>query len=312
MRAFLPASFLSLSLSLTSLHPNAFRRSPPPPIAAYRGEIISYDAGVEYYCVRYEDGDEEEMDEREIGIHAPLAAILTAKTPTARRKKKGWKAAVVEQEAARRRRGGWKVAAVQQEVAEDHTPPPANDESDEDGSESQGRLLFTQPPDRSVEVGGLSDSDSEEGGPSGPTGTVRKPAKRKAPEHPQSPTRRTPKRMASDVAREGIKVAFDSSDDEDAYIAIPAPKSPAQHRALGVLAQNRSPAIRPQRSLGGNKRKKRKMWTEEEKEAVKKGVRFYGVGHWSQIKCMFPVELRSRTGTQIKDCFRTMLKHKEI
>jgi hypothetical protein len=57
---------------------------------------------------------------------------------------------------------------------------------------------------------------------------------------------------------------------------------------------------------------KRIPWTEEEKEAVKKGVESFGVGRWKDIKLRFGSLLRNRTSVQIKDCWRTMVLRGEV
>ena len=58
--------------------------------------------------------------------------------------------------------------------------------------------------------------------------------------------------------------------------------------------------------------KRRKRFTNEEKEAVKKGVEQYGPGDWKSIKNHYLGILHHRTPVQIKDCFRTMVKRGEV
>ncbi|XP_067105605.1 telomeric repeat binding factor a isoform X2 [Osmerus mordax] len=58
------------------------------------------------------------------------------------------------------------------------------------------------------------------------------------------------------------------------------------------------------RSSGG----KRRMWTTEETEWVRKGVARYGEGHWEKIKTSYP--FGDRTAVNIKDRWRTMKKLK--
>ena len=50
---------------------------------------------------------------------------------------------------------------------------------------------------------------------------------------------------------------------------------------------------------------RRRRWADEEKTAVKEGVKKYGVGHWVEIKKEYGDILRNRTSVQIKDgkCF---------
>jgi len=58
--------------------------------------------------------------------------------------------------------------------------------------------------------------------------------------------------------------------------------------------------------------KKRKRFTNEEKEAVKKGVEQYGPGDWKSIKQHYYGILHHRTPVQIKDCYRTMVKRGDL
>jgi len=57
---------------------------------------------------------------------------------------------------------------------------------------------------------------------------------------------------------------------------------------------------------------KKRRWTVEEKNAVKFGVKRFGVGKWVQIKTEHDMILRNRTAVQIKDCWRTMVRKKEV
>jgi hypothetical protein len=60
-----------------------------------------------------------------------------------------------------------------------------------------------------------------------------------------------------------------------------------------------SPAAKPRRSqekkYDGNRR-----WTDEEKHAIKEGIRELGVGKWAPIKDLYKVTLEDRTSQQIK------------
>mmetsp|Transcript_15658 Transcript_15658/g.24041 ORF Transcript_15658/g.24041 Transcript_15658/m.24041 type:complete len:388 (+) Transcript_15658:194-1357(+) len=60
-----------------------------------------------------------------------------------------------------------------------------------------------------------------------------------------------------------------------------------------------------------DRRSRRVPWTEEEKTAVRQGVRDYRVGEWAKIKSKYKVELANRTSVQIKDQYRTMCKRGE-
>jgi Myb-like DNA-binding domain len=57
---------------------------------------------------------------------------------------------------------------------------------------------------------------------------------------------------------------------------------------------------------------RRIKWTDEEKNAVREGVRTLGVGKWMDVKKKYPFVLKNRTSVQIKDCYRTMSKNKEM
>lgn len=54
---------------------------------------------------------------------------------------------------------------------------------------------------------------------------------------------------------------------------------------------------------------RRRRWTDEEKIAVKEGVKKHGIGHWVEIKKEYGDILRNRTSVQIKDVWRTMTKN---
>jgi hypothetical protein len=56
----------------------------------------------------------------------------------------------------------------------------------------------------------------------------------------------------------------------------------------------------------------RRAWTNEEKRAIREGIKIFGKGQWSVIKNHFKEELADRTSSQIKDCHRTMKKHGKI
>ena len=57
--------------------------------------------------------------------------------------------------------------------------------------------------------------------------------------------------------------------------------------------------------------KKRKKFTDEEDNAIMKGIDRFGVGKWAEIKSHFPMELRDRGTVQIKDRYRTLTKSAE-
>ena len=53
--------------------------------------------------------------------------------------------------------------------------------------------------------------------------------------------------------------------------------------------------------------KLRKKWTNEEVDHLVEGIRLFGVGNWKSILDHFPFE--GRTGTNLKDKYRNLLKH---
>ncbi|XP_039526142.1 telomeric repeat-binding factor 2-like isoform X6 [Pimephales promelas] len=58
------------------------------------------------------------------------------------------------------------------------------------------------------------------------------------------------------------------------------------------------------------KRYTRKLWTVQESDWLKEGVRRFGVGHWEPIRCAFP--FTGRTACNLKDRWRTMVKLKMV
>eukprot|EP00592_Proboscia_alata_P005362 CAMPEP_0194371042 /NCGR_PEP_ID=MMETSP0174-20130528/19397_1 /TAXON_ID=216777 /ORGANISM="Proboscia alata, Strain PI-D3" /LENGTH=236 /DNA_ID=CAMNT_0039148857 /DNA_START=40 /DNA_END=747 /DNA_ORIENTATION=+ len=58
--------------------------------------------------------------------------------------------------------------------------------------------------------------------------------------------------------------------------------------------------------------KKRRRFTNVEKNAIIKGVEKFGKGQWAKIKNEYKAILVDRTGVNIKDCYRTMLGNDEI
>lgn len=100
----------------------------------------------------------------------------------------------------------------------------------------------------------------------------------------------------------------DSSSSDDEEIPSPAAKSKAVSSPVPRIQPQSTRGVNVPRSAG----KKRKRWTDEEKEAVRQGIAQHGVGRWALIKSDWAMELRDRTSVQIKDCYRTMLKRGEL
>ena len=100
----------------------------------------------------------------------------------------------------------------------------------------------------------------------------------------------------------------DSSSSDDEEIPSPSAKSKAVSSPVPRIQPQSNRGVNVPRSGG----KKRKRWTDEEKEAVRQGIAEHGVGRWALIKSDWAMELRDRTSVQIKDCYRTMKKRGEL
>lgn len=72
----------------------------------------------------------------------------------------------------------------------------------------------------------------------------------------------------------------------------------------GEDEEDSSPKRKNQKTYEG-----RRPWTQQEKEAVLRGVALGLVGKWMKIKKMFPVVLKDRTNIQIKDWYRHWLEN---
>eukprot|EP00978_Attheya_sp_CCMP212_P049182 scaffold629202_cov55-Attheya_sp.AAC.1 len=58
--------------------------------------------------------------------------------------------------------------------------------------------------------------------------------------------------------------------------------------------------------------KRRRTFSDREKNAIVVGVRRLGLGKWKEIQTTFGATLQHRSTVQIKDCFRTMVKRGQI
>lgn len=106
------------------------------------------------------------------------------------------------------------------------------------------------------------------------------------------------------------KITFDDSDNEsveDAKALTEVPEHARLAPSQGVLKYE---STHPNLTTKGHR--KRRRFTEEEKTAIKLGVRKFGFGKWSNIKDYYGEELRSRTSVDIKDCYRNMMKRNEV
>lgn len=89
-----------------------------------------------------------------------------------------------------------------------------------------------------------------------------------------------------------------SESDDDEVLLRPPPR-----RSSSAGNRRRSSPKKPQ---------KRRRFTDEEKEAIREGVRLYGAGNWAVIRLNSNGILMSRTGVNIKDAYRTMKNKGEI
>mmetsp|Transcript_8402 Transcript_8402/g.18944 ORF Transcript_8402/g.18944 Transcript_8402/m.18944 type:complete len:1013 (+) Transcript_8402:439-3477(+) len=131
---------------------------------------------------------------------------------------------------------------------------------------------------------------------------------------PTPRTKKSKKKKGSHTPRlTGYKVATSSSSSEYEQDNSSGDDDSVPSPGTNVIS---TPRIQPQSNRGVNvprsSGRKRKKWTEEEKDAVREGVEAYGVGRWAVIKSEWAMALQDRTSVQIKDCYRTMLKRGEI
>jgi hypothetical protein len=162
---------------------------------------------------------------------------------------------------------------------------PRKENSDESISEPESSLprkpapaVARRPPPAD------DDSDSEPGPP-------RKPAPAVA---------RRPPRAAR--LSKGKATVIEWSSESEGDVAPPA------KRARSSSAGRRSLSDMPR---GVKKPKKRRPFTDEEKEAIRAGVQRFGEGRWALIRLNSDGILLSRTNVNIKDCYRNMLKRNE-
>ena len=148
-----------------------------------------------------------------------------------------------------------------------------------------------------------------------PSSTKKTPSSRGGKGNAKSP-KRTPRLSGTKLCTSSSSSEYEnpsqgdsSSSDDDEGIPSPSAKSRA-------VPPTPVPRIQPQSTRGVNvprsAGKKRKRWTDEEKDIIRKGIARHGVGHWAMIKSDWPMDLRDRTSVQIKDCYRTMLKRGEL
>jgi len=112
--------------------------------------------------------------------------------------------------------------------------------------------------------------------------------------------------------RLAIEDQWDEDDEEDQREQAQLSELPRKPRAPNTPRKFDGP--QPDQGIFDEEGRvrRRRRWTDEEKTAIKEGVRIHGVGHWVEIKKMYGEILRNRTSVQIKDCWRTMTKNNEV
>lgn len=171
----------------------------------------------------------------------------------------------------------------------------ANASSPRGGKRAVSKTLQTQSDD---------EEDEEEDEP-------RKPAAKKS----SSKKRKRQGESLLKKKKSATKLSFDDDDDDDEDIPDPPEDgtllSDLPERAAAAKSSRKTPKKSPKRtqvkSYAG-----RRVWTDQEKRAVKEGIRHFGLGKWADIKGYYEVILQYRTSTQIKDCYRTMAKRNEL
>ena len=103
------------------------------------------------------------------------------------------------------------------------------------------------------------------------------------------------KKSATQLQFESQEDGIEDSD-EDEYRTAPLSELPERP----VPSPNKSVSPRKARNSQRKKYEGRRKWTDEEKIAVKEGIRQCGVGNWAQIKSMYKILLQDRTSGQIK------------
>ena len=118
-------------------------------------------------------------------------------------------------------------------------------------------------------------------------------------------------------SKSAIPIGLDDDDDhdDDDDDGIPAPGEEAIPIDLPERVASPASPMPCRKKIKKSQQKSyagRRAWTRQEKEAVKQGIRVFGVSQWAQIKGMWSNVLKDRTSQQIKDCYRTMLEKGEL
>lgn len=220
---------------------------------------------------------------------SPHSSPQRKKVPSQAPKSPGMESVVYSEE---------EVRPPRKEPAIDDMPPPADDdssESDKEGSSSPPRkkqAVARKPPP----AGASSNSELESNRPQ-----KKQAVSQRAPPGHDAPSiaRRHP--AARRFAKKPTVIEWsDSGDDDD---EVPSPSKRSRRSSFGGRQSGGKP---------GKKQKKRRPFTDEEKEAIRAGVREFGKGKWAEIRLNSDGILMSRTTVNIKDAYRTMENRGEV
>ncbi len=160
-----------------------------------------------------------------------------------------------------------------------------------------------------------SEEESFDDDPFASSSTKKTPSSRGREGNAKSP-KRTPRLSGTKLCTSSSSSEYENTSQDDSTSSDDDEDIPSPSAKSRAVPPTPVPRIQPQSTRGVNvprsAGKKRKRWTDEEKDIVRKGIRRHGVGHWAMIKSDWPMELRDRTSVQIKDCYRTMLKRGEL
>jgi hypothetical protein len=107
---------------------------------------------------------------------------------------------------------------------------------------------------------------------------------------------RNPKPAAGDRKNDARKQPLFADEEEDIQLSGPEPSTTRSQTSPVVQRWQTTPMV---------------PFSEEEIDAIRKGVERFGVGHWNNIK-MHDVRLRHRDTIQIKNTFRNMLRSNQL
>ena len=123
----------------------------------------------------------------------------------------------------------------------------------------------------------------------------------------ESPTKKA-KRAFYDKKHSSRALTFDDSDNDDSIEdsdddRFGGPKlSSLPKRRVVVKSKKRRTSSSGALLSQAKKYEGRRKWSDEEKRAIREGIRSFGVGKWAQIKGHYDIILADRTSGQIKVC----------